>query len=169
MPITLDALRNAAYRTRMVAARSLTEARAKGLQTAFLCHSHQDELLVKGFITLLEEAGWHVYVDWADSAMPETPTRETANRIKQKIVDMNYFLFLATPNSVSSRWCPWEIGYADGKKYIDKILVVPTSDGNRTHGNEYLQIYRRVDISNLGKLAVWQPGQTTNGVFVENL
>jgi len=60
----------------------------------FLCHSHHDELLVRGVITLLEEAGCRVYVDWADGSMPETPTRETAARIKQKIVDLNYFISL---------------------------------------------------------------------------
>ncbi len=101
--------------------------------------------------------------------MPETPNRETAARIKQKIVDLDYFLFLATANSMSSRWCPWEIGYADGKKQIDRILMLPTTDGNRTHGNEYLQLYRRIEMSSLDKLGVWQPGQSTNGVLVEHL
>jgi TIR domain len=129
MPIAIDTLRQAASRFTAVKARTMAEARAQGLQTVFLCHSHQDDLLVKGVITLLAEAGWRVYVDWADASMPETPTPETAARIKQKIVDMNYFLFLATANSTSSRWCPWEIGYADGKKQIDRILILPTLEG----------------------------------------
>lgn len=38
----------------------------------------------------------------------------TPATIKQKIRDLTSFLFLATPNSIASRWCPWEIGYADG-------------------------------------------------------
>lgn len=169
MPITIDALRNAALRYKAGRARTLTEARTQGLQTVFLCHSHHDEVLVKGVITLLEEAGWRVYVDWGDTSLPDTPTRETAERIKQKIVDLNYFLFLATNNSMSSRWCPWEIGYADGKKQIDRILMFPTTDGIRTYGNEYLQLYRHIDLSNLGKVGVWQPGQTDNGILIENL
>jgi metal-dependent hydrolase (beta-lactamase superfamily II) len=169
MAISVNELRTASYRSRVPAAKSLYEAKSKGLQTVFLSHSHNDEQLVKGLVILLEENGWHVYVDWADAAMPETPNRQTAERIKKKIVDMNYFLFLATDNSMTSRWCPWEIGYADGTKNIEKILVVPTSDGNRTHGNEYIQLYRRIELSNLGKLAVWQPGQTSNGVLLGNL
>lgn len=170
MPIRIDTLRSAATRYRATLAKSLTEARTQGLQTVFLCHSHRDEALVKGLIALLEESGWRVYVDWADASMPEAPNRETAARIKRKIVDFAYFLFLATSNSVSSRWCPWEIGYADGTKPIERILVLPTTDdGIKTYGNEYLQLYRRIDLSSLGKLAVWQPGQTTNGVLVENL
>lgn len=137
MPIPVDTLRNAASRLRVAKARTLTEARERRLQTVFLCHSHRDELLVKGVIALLEESGWQVYVDWADGSMPETPTRETAAKIKLKIVDLTYFIFLATANSMSSRWCPWEIGYADGKKQIDRILILPTTDGGRTHGSEY--------------------------------
>jgi len=169
MAIRIDTLRAAATRPRAVVARTLNEALSLGIKTAFLCHSHHDADLAKGMVQLLTEAGWRIYIDWQDAKMPETPNRETAQRIQQKIVDLEYFLFLATSNSMSSRWCPWEIGYADGKKHIDRILVIPTIDGARTHGNEYLQLYRRVDLSDKDELAVWQPDQHTNGVLIRNL
>ena len=169
MPITIDELRRAAARFKAPQVRTLLEAHSQGLKTVFLCHSHHDELLVKGLIISLEEAGWRVYVDWTDTSMPETPNRETAERIQQKIVQLDYFLFLATAKSMSSRWCPWEIGYADGKKQIDQILILPTAEGTTTHGNEYLQLYRRIDFSRARQLAVLQLGQNTNGILVENL
>lgn len=169
MAIRIDALRSAATRQAAFVARSLNEARTLGVKTAFLCHSHHDANLAKGLVQLLSDAGWRVYIDWQDTEMPNTPNRETAQRIKQKIIDLEYFLFLATPNSMASRWCPWEIGYADGKKQLDRILIVPTEDGAQTHGNEYLQLYRRVDLSDRNELAVWLPGQNTNGVLVKNL
>lgn len=169
MAIRIDALRAAANRQTTVLAKSLNEARKLGAKTAFICHSHHDAILAKGLVQLLSDAGWRVYIDWQDAQMPASPNQETAQRIKQKIVDLEYFLFLATPNSISSRWCPWEIGYADGKKQLDRILIVPTDDGAQTHGNEYLQLYRRVDLSDKNELAVWQPGQNTNGVLVKNL
>lgn len=169
MAIKIDALRSAATRQATVVARSLNEARTLGVKTAFLCHSHHDANLAKGLVQLLSDTGWRVYIDWQDAEMPDTPNRETAQRIKQKIVDLEYFLFLATPKSMASRWCPWEIGYADGKKQLDRILIVPTEDGAQTHGNEYLQLYRRVDLSDKNELAVWQPGQNANGVLVKNL
>jgi hypothetical protein len=108
---------------------------------------------------MLAEAGWRIYVDWADVEMPDTPNRETAKRIQQKIIELDWFLFLATANSMSSRWCPWEIGYADGKKHIDQIFIVPTQDGQKTHGNEYLQLYRRIDFATTGQLGTWRPGE----------
>jgi hypothetical protein len=86
-----------------------------------------------------------------EAIMPERPTRRTAERIQEKIRGCNVFLFLATSNSMSSRWCPWEIGYADGVKRVDSILVIPTQDGWGTvYGNEYLQLYRHLDFAPIG-------------------
>ena len=101
--------------------------------------------------------------------MPDKPNRETATKIQQKIKELHYFLFLATANSVASRWCPWEIGYADGQKPLSPILVVPTTDGSSTHGNEYLQLYRRVDLGGQGSVEVWQPGQIYASVPIRTL
>lgn len=159
MPIPIETLRSAAPRYRATMAKSLLEASTQGLQTVFLCHSHRDEALVKGLMALFQESDWNVYVDWADTSMPETPSRQTAARIKRKIVDCDFFLLLATDNSMTSRWCPWEIGYADGKKQIESILLLPTTDGLKTFGNEYLELYRHIDMGDVGKLGVWEPTQ----------
>ena len=147
------------YRVR---AKSLNEAQQARMKTAFLCHSHLDERLARGMATLLDESGWNVYIDWLDASMPDTPNRATAAKLQQRIVTTNYFLFLATDNSMKSRWCPWEIGYADGKKSIDTIMIIPTSDGNRVwHGSEYLQLYSSLDYSDSDVLAVWEPGKSS--------
>ena len=39
-------------------------------QTAFLCHSHKDESLVKGLLVLFEDLKIKLYVDLMDSEMP---------------------------------------------------------------------------------------------------
>jgi len=169
MAIPLRRLRESAQRPRITVAKSLTEARELGIRTAFLCHSHIDRDIVLGFVRELSEAGWRIYVDWLDPSLPEKPDRHTASKIKDRIRRANFFIFLATPNSVKSRWCPWEIGYADGVKPIDSIFVVPTEDGAGTYGNEYLDLYRRIDFSNQGRLASWMPGNFNNGTIVSNL
>lgn len=170
MPISIDTIRSAAGQVKKTASRTLHEAKASNLATAFLCHSHNDSDLVKGIINLLTNERWDVYVDWEDATMPAAPDRETALRIQQKIVELKYFIFLATPNSVGSRWCPWEIGYANGKKHIDQILIIPTTDRSGVwYGNEYLQLYRRIDQADQGGLAVWSPGQSRGGVWVRSL
>lgn len=171
MPIKISDLTAAAHRFSQTAVlKSKYEAQTKNKQTAFLCHSHKDEDLAKGLQVLLAEEGWEVYIDWQDNAMPETPNKETALNIKNKIMETNLFLFLATPNSTDSKWCPWEIGFADAKKEHDKILIVPTTDqSGRWYGNEYLQLYSRIEVGN-SKLAgtsygVFQPG-SDNGTWV---
>ena len=90
--------------------------------------------------------------------MPESPDAVTASRIKNAIVAADWFLFLATQNSQASRWCPWEIGYADGKKRIEKIAIIPTTDNSGHHyGNEYLKLYNKVDRASGGGLALFDP------------
>ena len=175
MAITLRTLRSAAARPSRVIAKSLSEAASYGLQTAFLCHSHKDKDLALGLQNLLKENGWNLYIDWQDNEMPESPGKNTATKIKTKIGSTKWFLFLATPNSMGSRWCPWEIGYADSVKAHDNIVIVPTEDDNgRFYGNEYLQLYRKLtDASNTNinkrGYAVFNPGSNQGGSWVEQL
>ena len=113
-------------------------------KSAFLCHSHKDKELVKGLLVIFEESNLKLYVDWQDHSMPETPDGETAKKIKEKIESSDVFLFLATANSKASRWCPWEIGFADSSK--KGIYIIPTFDENEmTYGNEYLELYSHID------------------------
>ncbi len=137
-----------------------------GQQTAFLCHSNLDRTLAEGLQTLLREGGWDLYIDWQDSDLPPVPNRLTAERIQERIVVTDWFLFLATSHSMASRWCPWEIGFADGKKPFERIVVIQTLDDQRhSHGNEYIDLYNRVDPVHLGGLQLVRTGQ----VFGRNL
>jgi hypothetical protein len=144
------------------------EARRAGKQTAFLSHSHKDADLAKGLQGFLQAQGWSVYIDWEDASMPSKPNRKTAQNIKDRIKRLDWFLFLATANSASSRWCPWEIGYADGVKHIDKIVIVPTRDSlGYNHGNEYLDLYRHVDAAQAGGFGLFRPDNL--GMLLENV
>lgn len=143
-----------AAQRRRVASRFV--AMAPGQKKAFLSHSHKDAALAQGLQTALAENGWELYIDWQDHEMPDRPTTETAERIKKAIIGADWFLFLATENSMGSKWCPWEIGYADGKKPINRIAIVPTVDsGGRFHGNEYLGLYQKIDTPSTGGIALY--------------
>ena len=143
---------------------STKSAAAAGKTTAFLSHSHKDQELAEGLQAYLKERGWNVYIDWLDEEMPEKISSETAEKIKIRIRACQVLLFLATDNSCNrSRWCPWEIGLADGEKGASKVLIVPTSDDRGYEfGNEYLGVYKRIteefntDQSSIGA-AVMQP------------
>ena len=139
--------------------------------SAFLCHSHKDEDLVKGLVVLFKELGIDLYVDWKDHSMPEKPNGQTAKKIQDRIRAADLFLFLASANSKESRWCPWEIGYADSSQ--KRIYILPTSDGNSSYGNEYLELYPRIDLGeskseNRSGYAVFQPGNTQGSWLSSN-
>ena len=139
-------------------------------KSAFLCHSHKDEELVKGLLVIFEEAGLDLYVDWQDHSMPETPNGDTARKIQEKIKSSDVFLFLATVNSKASRWCPWEIGFADSSQ--KGIYIIPTADGYGTYGNEYLELYSHIDAGTYkidGRLGYFmsKPGELT-GYAISN-
>jgi hypothetical protein len=164
MSISQADLRNAAARVNV----QRSAAGGAGRATAFLCHSHRDRALALGLQELLREQGLDLYIDWQDAEMPDQPNSETADRLRRQIVDRTWFIFLATANSMASRWCPWELGYADGRKPPERIAIVPTRDGSTTHGNEYLQLYPRIDQAATGLLAKFAPNAPT-GTYVKFL
>jgi hypothetical protein len=120
----------------------------------FLSHSHKDKDLVRGFASILQYA--NIYIDWKDDTLPDEPNKETAKRIKERIKESDLFILLATDNALSSTWCSWEIGIADGIKGYEYILIVPvTDDSGNFRGNEYLQIYKRIEIVQLPYLEIF--------------
>lgn len=166
MAIRIDQLRSAGPR-KFSAPRTVNEAKSRGIKTAFLSHSHVDKELALNVETFLNSEGIQVYIDWLDIQMPARPNRETATRIKGKIDTTDMFLFLATSNSMASRWCPWEIGYADGRKHIDQIVIIPTTSAGISFGNEYIDLYRRIDISPQGQVGIWRPNSPTSTYLME--
>jgi len=137
----------------------------------FLSHSHRDKDLAEGFAKILGDCGVCIYLDWRDPTLPDVTNKETAERIKEKIKKLDLFILLATDNALSSRWCPWEIGIADGSKDYEFILIVPVvdDDDKEFKGNEYLQIYRRIEMDSFEKIFVMEPSFRKYGAtFSEN-
>ena len=148
------------YELRSAAARNISlryqRTRVHGQKTGFLCHSHKDRDMALGLQQWLKEQGMELYIDWQDPCMPDTPDGTTANRIRTMIDKADVFLFLATNDSMTSRWCPWELGLADGVKRNEQIALIATRDASGNYyGNEYLQLYRRIDQASAGNTLYW--------------
>ncbi len=143
----------------------LLESALEARITVFLSHSHKDKELVKGLIELLAEQGIYIYVDWNDSDMPRITSGETAKKIKERIKELQLFFFLATENGLNSKWCPWELGVADSFKRWEDILIIPVADpSGKFKGNEYLQIYRHLELTCDGKVYVVDPDFHKTGI-----
>jgi TIR domain len=129
-----------------------SERRIYVTTSIFLSHSHDDleKEYVNKVIVLLRKSGVRIYIDSTDSTMPPLTNAETANKIKQKIKECDIFILLATNSAINSKWCNWELGFGDALKYIDKMALFPLSENSGVwYGNEYLQIYPRIEESNL--------------------
>ncbi|NLR83049.1 TIR domain-containing protein [Chitinophaga eiseniae] len=128
-------------------ARSYSENSSK--TSIFLSHSHKDRELISQAKEFFENLGIRIYVDWADKTMPEKTSAETASKIKSQIRKNDKFILLAPNDAITSRWCNWEVGIGDAHKLLlDKICTLPLADNRDTwQGNEYLQIYPRIENS----------------------
>ena len=121
--------------------KSPPEAREAQYETAFLSYSIYDTELARGLRVMLADRGIKLYLDMEESGN-EIIDKNGAARIRAKIRECQGLIFLATEHSVVSRWCAWEIGYADGARGAERILVLPTRDLSAQYGNEYLQLYK---------------------------
>jgi len=120
--------------------------------TVFLSHKHKDLEEIEeatGVIEMLEDLGAKVYIDSMDNKMPDQTSGGTAARIKEIIKYCDRFVLLATSKAIESYWCNWELGLGDTHKYPNKIAILPVKDkgqyDSQYKGNEYLQIYPRID------------------------
>ena len=77
-----------------------------------------------------------------DEGMPQKTSGETAHKLKQKIEACRKFIFIGTEGAIASKWCNWELGQGDAKKYPSHIAIMPIADQSGIYsGSEYLQIY----------------------------
>ncbi|MBO0486577.1 toll/interleukin-1 receptor domain-containing protein [Vagococcus fluvialis] len=113
----------------------------------FISHSFLDKELVLTLVELFNEAGYSVYVDWIeDTELDRTNvTKKTADLVRSRISQSKSLAYIVTANISNSKWCPWELGFADGK-LGNRAAILPILDDNRNfNGQEYLSLYPHID------------------------
>ncbi|AEB29798.1 hypothetical protein CAR_c11060 [Carnobacterium sp. 17-4] len=114
--------------------------------TIFISHKHDELENLKDILGFLEKNfDVKVYIDSKDPSLPTITSGETASRIKKRINDCDKFILLATNGAIESKWCNWELGFGDAKKFEKNIALFPmkpaeTSDWSYK-GSEYMSIY----------------------------
>jgi hypothetical protein len=125
----------------------LSAAASKTNKDTFLSHSSKDNDLVPGVVAVLEGHGGKVYVDLGDNRLPQNPSVETAQILRNTIRETRRFVLLVTPNSNGSIWMPWELGLADGQKGEPSVALFPVvqfQSQTEWTQQEYLGLYRRI-------------------------
>jgi predicted peroxiredoxin len=127
--------------------------------TVFLCHKHSDLEDLQGVMGMLKENGAKIYIDSMDNKMPDQTSGETAQRIKDVIKYCKKFILLATEKAIESYWCNWELGIGDTHRFIENIAILPVKEKGTSDydykGNEYLQIYPRIDFYEKSFYNIW--------------
>ena len=137
---------------------SLNESRSSILQhsqygvrktTVFISHKHDDLEDLKGVLGFLQYTyDVKVYIDSQDPTMPKITSAETALNIKERIKQCDKFILLATNGAIESKWCNWELGYGDAKKFREHIALFPMKPkgayDSYYKGSEYMTIYPHI-------------------------
>ncbi len=110
----------------------------------FLSHSIDDADLVLGVMLILQKQGLSVYVDWVvDKQLGrDSVNKETAAVLRGRMKSSRSMMYIATGNSSSSNWMPWELGFFDGHK-PGRVAILPLLDSENQNflGQEYLGLY----------------------------
>lgn len=135
----------------------------------FISHSFKDKDLVTGLYHLFYKANYKVYIDWIDDITLDRTnvTPNTASIIKSRIMNSNGISYIATSNSTSSKWCPWELGVADGAK--GKVCILPVMEASSFNGQEYLGLYPYLDyekIEGKDEYEFWVCDQKNKKIYV---
>lgn len=110
----------------------------------FLSHSSLDHDEVIILVQLFNKSGYSVYVDWIyDKQLDRSNvTAKTADTLRMRMQQSKGLSYLATSNASQSKWCPWELGYFDGRsKARCCILPVLDYEVSTYKGQEYLGLY----------------------------
>lgn len=116
----------------------------------FLSHSSLDKKLVLTLVDLFNEAGYSVYVDWIEDSQldRDNVNKDTAQTLRDRMKFSKGLAYVATSNSTSSKWCPWELGYFDGKNN-SRCCILPIMESNTFQGQEYLGLYPYISYSKI--------------------
>lgn len=112
----------------------------------FISHSFKDRDIVLGLSHLFTTAGYKIYIDWIDDSNLDRKnvTSETAKIIKNRIRRSTGLSYVSTSNSITSKWCPWELGVGDGMH--GKVCILPIMN-IPFNGQEYLGLYPYLEYS----------------------
>lgn len=96
--------------------KTFTESRKiRGIQCVFLCHQQNDKIVCKKIADYLIDADIDVYFDEYDTDLKEyrqtNRPQGVVDSIRAGINSSSHMLVVVSPNTIYSKWVPWEVGY----------------------------------------------------------
>ena len=114
----------------------------------FLSHNSRDEEKIIEFYKKFNKKGQVVYIDWINDKYDlrrEWCNASTVDILKKRIKQSEVFVLYFSGETLNSRWCSWELGYADalGKK----ICIYFSEDINKKNIPKFYLSYPELEIS----------------------
>lgn len=86
-----------------------------GIKCVFISHQKADALICRHIADYLIKAGIDVYFDEYDRDLKiyrqENRPKGVVDSIKKGIQNSTHMLCVISPNTLGSKWVPWEVGY----------------------------------------------------------
>ena len=114
----------------------------------FISYSWNDRQYAHMVEQLLKKCGYSAYVDFNDLTLNRADVSvDTAKRLVEKMKRCKGLLYLYSPSSSVSKWCPWEVGVFSGIKNF-RCANLPIIDRDENYKNqEYLELYPYVEFA----------------------
>ena len=112
----------------------------------FISHSHADTRAAKALAVRWEGFGHRVYADFRDEQLIEASRTNTmdaalAEHLRRTIRRCRIFVFVASANSATSGWMPWELGMAHGAVGRVHLYRLGGGAAKAFKRREYLKLY----------------------------
>lgn len=121
-------------------AKAALSRKQSGIKCVFISHQKADASICRHIADYLIKAGIDVYFDEFDRDLKiyrqENRPKGVVDSIKKGIQNSTHMLCVVSPNTLSSQWVPWEVGYGYDKLTLSVLTLKGIKDEQLT---EYLQ------------------------------
>lgn len=109
----------------------------------FLSHSYDDRKIILGAKRFIEGKGYSVFVDWFEEPQlnRNKVNKDTAAALRASMDICRSLIYAYSPSVGNSKWCPWELGYFDGKKGKAYVMPIINDPSQSFTGVEYVGLY----------------------------
>lgn len=117
--------------------------RKRAYYDIFLSHSYDDRQTILGVKRFIEDKGYSVFVDWVEEPQlnRNRVTKATAAKLRSYMDVCQCLIYAYSPSVGNSKWCPWELGYFDGKKGKAYVMPIVDDPSESYTGVEYVGLY----------------------------
>ena len=112
---------------------SLYSRKISGIKCVFISHQKDDSSVCRKIADYLINAGIDVYFDEYDTDLriyrQTNNPKYVVDAIKKGINSSSHMLCVFSPNTLYSKWVPWEIGYGYDKTSLSALTLKGITDG----------------------------------------